>query len=540
MDSAPHRIRSLHWQVDASSTTEAFSWRTLLHEKGTELLLPSLQQGLDEAAQGEQVLHIPRIELKIRIAAAEELATALSSQVSDQLGKLLPRRAADGEATGPALAREFISPAQSSFDILLHYLQTGMLPWHATEASDREETLKKICLEERLRLLAHLGTAREQLPFYFRLLQLLAKEEGASLCRDMLTSAQPVSNEATRIFMTLLSGGALGLCSEHTRLGLMAAILATCFDGKGYSGPSSLLKVAAAVVLPQEMHLLDQFIAMAGQPGIDSPDSASTRPDLSATLSDLHGSAAPPLTAPLLRQNPTNKSCEELRTAAGISTQPCTQDREQHLERLPEKSPGQPIQTDVFSESGGITAIHPEQMRRSNTNPITDLFPMLVHQAGLVMLHPYLVRFFEHCGIKDADGKGLCPSELPRAAALLHFIASGREVPYEYELGLIKVLLGLVPDTPLLVCSGLLTPDDRGEAEALLSAVISHWSILKDTSIQGLRHSFIERQGLLRQDDNGWRLNVERKPYDILLDQIPWSIGIARLPWMPQAIFTEW
>lgn len=511
----------------------------LLHEKGNELLLPTLQRGFDEAFQGEQVLHIPRVELKIKIAAPEELATAISGQVPDQLKKLLPGCAAVGDAAGPALAREGISPAQSSFDILLHYLQTGLLPWHATETPDRQETLKKVCCEERLRLLAHLRTAREQVPFYFRLLQLLAKEEGVSLFRDMLTSAQSATNEATRRFMTLLSGKALGLCSEHTRLSLMAAILAECFDGKEYSEPTSLLEVAAAVVLPQEMHLLDHFIAMSGQPVFDSD---SARPNLSATLSDFHGPAAPPGTAPLLRQEPADKSRKKSGTAAhaGISTQPCTQDRDQRLEQLPEKLPGQPIQAGILSEPAGITAIHLEQMRQSGTNPMNDLFPMLVHQAGLVMLHPYLVRFFEHCGIKDTNGKGLRPSELPRAAALLHFIASGREEPYEYELGLIKVLLGLVPESPLLVCSGLLTPDDRGEAETLLSTVISHWSILKETSIQGLRNSFIERQGLLRQDDNGWRLNVERKPYDILLDRIPWSIGIARLPWMPQAIFTEW
>jgi len=70
--------------------------------------------------------------------------------------------------------------------------------------------------------------------------------------------------------------------------------------------------------------------------------------------------------------------------------------------------------------------------------------------------------------------------------------------------------------------------------------VISHWSALKATSVPGLRTSFIERPGLLRQIDGGWRLHVERRPYDLLLERIPWSFSLVRLPWMDRPLFVEW
>ena len=76
--------------------------------------------------------------------------------------------------------------------------------------------------------------------------------------------------------------------------------------------------------------------------------------------------------------------------------------------------------------------------------------------------------------------------------------------------------------------------------EALLAAVIGHWSALKNTSVPGLRTAFVERPGLLRAIEGGWRLNVERQPHDILLERLPWSISLVRLPWMDRPLFVEW
>jgi len=154
------------------------------------------------------------------------------------------------------------------------------------------------------------------------------------------------------------------------------------------------------------------------------------------------------------------------------------------------------------------------------------------------VLHPFIPTLFNSTGIVQKGSTQI--RSFTRASALLHYLATGREDVYEYELGFIKVLLGLQPDTPVPVCEGLVKQEDTEEAEALITSALRHWSALKNTSIQGFRSSFLERQGLLRRGGSGWRLQVERKPFDALLEYLPWSISVVKLPWMKETISTEW
>ena len=145
-------------------------------------------------------------------------------------------------------------------------------------------------------------------------------------------------------------------------------------------------------------------------------------------------------------------------------------------------------------------------------------FPLTVNYAGLVLLYPFINPFFEATGVKETNSKIIIDSKIAHAAALLHFLATGEEELYEYELGLIKILLGLEPETPLLVSAGLLQEGNRTEAETVLQSTINYWSVLKNTSINGLRTSFLQRSGLLRRTENGWQLQVEPQSFDMLLE----------------------
>ena len=197
---------------------------------------------------------------------------------------------------------------------------------------------------------------------------------------------------------------------------------------------------------------------------------------------------------------------------------------------------GMPGQQERTGTDGPLATAAP----RGDAIPPPGLFPLLVRQAGLILLHPYITRFLVRCHVLAAGDSALPPALLPRAAALLQQLISGEDAPYEFELGLIKVLLGLRPEEPLLVAAGLISEQDRQEATALLQSVIAHWQALKNTSVPGLRSSFLQRPALLRETENGWQLRVERRPFDLLLEQLPWGFGIVKLPWMPRAIFTEW
>jgi hypothetical protein len=158
-----------------------------------------------------------------------------------------------------------------------------------------------------------------------------------------------------------------------------------------------------------------------------------------------------------------------------------------------------------------------------------------VENAGLVLLHPFLPRLFELVAIcRDQD-----LVEPDRALALLHFLTSGQSTVPEYVLALPKLLCGL-PLTANIEAIIVLTEAEKAEAMALLEAVIAHWNVLKNTSADGLRGTFLMRAGKLRERGGEWILQVEAHAADILMVELPWGVSAVRLPWMKSMLWVEW
>ena len=61
-----------------------------------------------------------------------------------------------------------------------------------------------------------------------------------------------------------------------------------------------------------------------------------------------------------------------------------------------------------------------------------------------------------------------------------------------------------------------------------------------NTSIEGLQQSFLQRSGKLVQKENDWMLQVEQRPFDIVLASLPWGIGIIKNKWMRGMLWVEW
>lgn len=155
--------------------------------------------------------------------------------------------------------------------------------------------------------------------------------------------------------------------------------------------------------------------------------------------------------------------------------------------------------------------------------------------GGIVLLHPFLPRFFDSLDIAR-DNVLLWPD---RALCLLHYLATGQSFAPEYNLLIPKVLCNLPLDAP--VNSHVeLTAAEQEESGALLQAVIRHWSALGDSSVENLRGSFLVRPGKLSQRDGEYLLQVEPRSYDVLLDQLPWGLGVVKLPWMQRTLWVEW
>lgn len=159
-----------------------------------------------------------------------------------------------------------------------------------------------------------------------------------------------------------------------------------------------------------------------------------------------------------------------------------------------------------------------------------------LENAGLIILHPFLPQLFTTLGISN-DTVLMQPD---RALCLLHFLATGQKTAPEYELILPKILCNVPLEMPV-ESDVALTENEREEAVALLEAVIRHWEVLRNTSPDGLRGTFLLRPGKVSlRDDGDWLLQVEAQSFDILLDQLPWSISMVKLPWMEKILWVEW
>ena len=161
---------------------------------------------------------------------------------------------------------------------------------------------------------------------------------------------------------------------------------------------------------------------------------------------------------------------------------------------------------------------------------------ILVDNAGIVLLHPFLPRLFDGLGV--ARGDELVDPD--RALCLLHHLATGELTAPEHQLTLAKVLCGVRLDEPTEADVGL-TEAETEEAIALLDAAIDHWAALGGSSPDALRGEFLMRPGTLTVEDDGdWLLRVEGRAVDILLDQLPWGLSVVKLPWMDRPLRVEW
>jgi hypothetical protein len=159
-----------------------------------------------------------------------------------------------------------------------------------------------------------------------------------------------------------------------------------------------------------------------------------------------------------------------------------------------------------------------------------------IRNAGLVIVAPFLPMLFKNLGVW-VDGQW---HYREKAVCLIHYLATGNTAMEEFELVLPKLLCGM--DTEEVVDPIGFLPDEIWirEANELLKSVIEYWSILKDTSVDGLRGSFLAREGRLQRKGSDWQLLVEQKPFDMLLQQLPWNISMLQLPWMEGMLCTDW
>jgi Contractile injection system tape measure protein len=163
---------------------------------------------------------------------------------------------------------------------------------------------------------------------------------------------------------------------------------------------------------------------------------------------------------------------------------------------------------------------------------------IFVPYAGFVLLHAFLPTFLERVGLVH-EGIFVADTARMRAVQLLQYAATGLTDNPEYELVIAKLLCALPLEEPV-GREFEPTAMEAEEADALLDACLAQWAALQNTSREGLRVNFLNRNGMLTRKNGQLRLEVEKMAYDMLLDQLPWNISLIKLPWMQEILHVNW
>jgi hypothetical protein len=483
MASTDHRIRRQHWQVRARTKAEAFALRQRLRDTWAETLAPVFEQAFDARAGGDEVVRVPRLHLHVRLAPGEDPVARLPELVARALDEQWPGAAAPSVSASTERRR-----AGSTKDPAGRVREPQSLD---AVASARDDLIAYL---ESGHLPWHLA-GRPAAEIRTLLACLAERERAAVLARWRLQP--PLPEVFARLLQLTPVAGWQELAREFLALGESPA--------RSGAGITRVAEAIAASATP--VHVARMLVEAR------ATDRAATR---------LQGDETP--TAPRTPTPATKRAPHATRTDS-------THERRTH---------------GAGSPADASPKDHPaEQLAHLELNSTPESgsdAPHALHvpHAGLVLLHPFLPRFFAATGVLPGGATRPAEDALPRAAALLHLLATGGEAPAcDFELPIIRVLLGLAPDDPLqadAACSA----QDREEAEAMLQSVITHWSALRSTSPAGLRTTFLRRPGLLRPMDAAWLLQLERGPFDVLVDRLPWALGVIKLPWMPRPLHTEW
>jgi hypothetical protein len=206
--------------------------------------------------------------------------------------------------------------------------------------------------------------------------------------------------------------------------------------------------------------------------------------------------------------------------------------------RVPVQSPvaHQSRHTPVLLDAPSLPDLAPDATRLPTSPPVVSL---QVHAAGAVLLHPFLATFFGRLGLLDESDRFRDDDARMRAVLLAHHVATGAHEAPEPETVLFKLLCGMALSDPLPRRIGV-TDQEREEADQLLVNVIFHWKRLGRTSPAGLREGFLSRPGQLRARGDQWRLIVEPRGVDVLLQELPWTLSHVKTPFMRSILVVDW
>ncbi|NLX19519.1 MAG: hypothetical protein GXY53_09630 [Desulfobulbus sp.] len=514
MTAAHYIIHRINLEIEAPDEGEAVRLQDEAARIFHNWILPELEELLDRLVPPETVVRLDTLDLALDTLDAETFAKEFGSSVLDALeekfehvigtalGKtgrepneqhmVQPRiHAVPGKTDEESDEHpRVLTPGKRTFDTFLHFLETGQLPWWSRRTFDflAEDTLDM--------LLVHIQQQRS--------------EAASSLLALFMANISAVQRLLLQFPFTFVQRLIRLLVEPRTSGTHQKTRADHRIDTLLHSWAAHPEKLTPPVVVKETDKLRSLIRWLLSAQNEHPPASIQSAPLLSAaSLGQLNS------TEETVNRLQHKKTARRSRLSIKEADNFIADEEKRQSPETGEDAQQPPAPPKSAAEDG-----------------------IYVDHAGLVLLHPFFEYFFQEFDLlhdqhfRDTEARNL-------AVHLLHFLATGQERPPEHTLTLEKFLCGLDPsDTvPRFI---QLTPRMHKEADTLLRAAIGHWKILKNTSPAGLREGFLQRPGKLIVNTFENRLLVEPQSHDLLLNYLPWGLGIIKLPWLTAPLLVDW
>ncbi len=555
-----HHISRLVFELTFPSKEKVAPGQNKLTDLVQNHLTAVLEKVLDKYDRQDVLTKIDTLEIDIDVidlsAPETTIIRQIESQVDTQLNKLLDRPGSHGVYTRQISGKDVTveqfthADSQSGIELVIFILKNGHLPWWAkgNDLSVKlEQQTDELIRTSGVSFFKALNTKLRYINFRRRVIHLFSGEQ----LKWLLSTLHGKTVFSSTVFERIDSLGKSLKADVYEQLILAAIrqghpINIQDIRSENHSAYfQELQKVAELLHLP-----INEFIGGANDRPTDDPTPATTSrkgksekssPDTGLpdeTSSHLPGKEDRSTNDP---PHTTVNKAEKSKTSSPDSDfsgepplpLPGTEGRPT------DDSPHEMVNGNEKSEtrSPGTNVSNPLLFNQIDEDIVDG---MTVQRAGLVLALPFLTAFFKELELFQ-DKQFVNEAAQHHAVYLLYHLATGsEELPDEHHLAFEKICCGLDVTDLLLPFKGF-SAKEKEETTNLLLSILDAWKALKNSSPRAIQEAFLSREGYLKQQEDGsLKVHIERQTLDLLIDRIPWTISILRIPGSNEILYVEW
>ncbi len=593
---ATHIVQKSHLQIKVRDKARAYEIQSQVIALFQTAVVPMLEQEFDALAPADQLIRIDRLQLDLGTIDLQDLHMDFPRMVTEKLRAAFAEAMAKDSTQQNSIIMTQESVASSDLANFIAFLETGQQQWNSASHKNLPVALLETLLEgysEPLKAalvprLSNPAVVRRiglqfPLPLQVQLLALLSDVQAAEIARlvsFLQAATETISatiswlpNQKDHRF-ALVQGYLLGQLPQLQRYSQkhQATLLAMISDWI-QSGKCSAIELKSQLgqLSLQELLILRPLFSAENAESTAYPTPLMEKGSLPLELESFLRSEIRELLFQSMRLGTVAKSEVnfEKNIQREVEALPEQQQRwvfqilgveapnkrvnskkSTESEKLHFRKDSKNIDKEAFDvktkEDEHPPKFHQETPEKKAAKLANSDIPrawqedstLFIDNAGLVLLNPFLNYCFESLGwMKDGSFESEILQE--NAVMLTAFLAYGETEVSEARLPLPKLLCGMEIDRPVRAHMEL-SEAAKAEAESLLTAANEHWKKAGKLSPDQFREAFLVREGKLAFTGLGWNLKVDRHTIDILLEFLPWSFGMIKLPWMQGLLTVDW